>query len=109
MATSGSGDPLWLQAEFESHRLLKCVRVPLASTKVTKNKNFNGIEFRFGNYSKIDGFSKNLKVAYAENGRPGSVFEFCLGYHLVGKYLILHKKASVNETIRIGEIQITAD
>ena len=96
----------WAQFDLKSYFKLKCIRVPVRSAEVYWNANFHEIEIRFGNNSRDENFAKNPIIAYTETGLEGKIFEVCLDYPLVGRYLFFHEKQSQFTAILIGDIQI---
>ena len=90
----------WFQVDLNNVYTLKCVRV----TTRDFSSYFSDVEFRFGNESQVENYSKNHVIAFVgpENGYR---FEFCLNYQLAGRYLGLRQHK--NTWLLIGQIQIT--
>ena len=52
MGSSNTRDKTgWLQANLKTYFALKCIRIPVRSTKVWESASFDKLEFRFGNKS----------------------------------------------------------
>ena len=87
---------------------LKCVKVPVRSTKVYYATFFQNVEFRFGNETQDGDFTLNHVIGYSEEQFDGDIVEYCTNYHLVGRYLGLREYGNENH-LCIGEIQVIVE
>ena len=97
---SNSNDEGWMQIDLKEYYTLKCL-------KMFAGNAFCNIEFRFGNYSKTEDWSRNVFLAYSKKGLKRSVVEYCFDRPVVGRYVHLESKKDIGKDfIQIGEIQV---
>ena len=89
----------WFEVDLKKIVTLKCVKV---ATRFP-DYYFTNVEFRFGNESQDGDYFKNPLIAFS-GSEPKHVFEFCLDYSVVGKYLGLRQ--NFHTYLIVGEIQI---
>ena len=93
----------WLQLDLQGYFSLKCIRIPVRD----KDGLMQEIEIRFGNESKFENFEKNpIIIEKTESWLGGTILEYCLERHLIGKYILLQEKKSKDDFILVGEIQV---
>ena len=81
----------WLQVDLKGLYALKCVRVPVRSTKAFHRSFFKGIQFRFGNETVYGNLEKSPVIGYADDDFMGKIVEYCPRYQLIGRFLIVSK------------------
>ena len=90
----------WMQIDLKEYHTLKCLKIFAGGA-------FCNIEFRFGNYSKTEDWSRNVFLAYSKEGLNGTVVEYCFDRPVVGRYVHLESKKEIGKDfIQIGEIQV---
>ena len=90
----------WMQIDLKKYYALKCLKIFVGGT-------FNDIEFRFGNYSKNEDWTKNAFLAYSSKGMRNTIVKYCFDRPMVGRYVYLESKKKIDEDIiQIGEIQV---
>ena len=100
---------VWFQADLKSYYTLRFVRVSIRETRWLSESRFKDVEFRFGNETIEGDISLNHVIGFAaghQDAFEGVVVEYCMEYHLVGRYLSLQEKGSF-EYLVFGEIQVT--
>ena len=89
----------WFEVDLKKIVTLKCIKV---ATRII-DYYFSNVEFRFGNESQDGDYFKNPLIVFSGSEQK-HVFEFCLDYPLVGRYLGLSQNFETH--LVVGEIQI---